>query len=134
MGKKLEKKSSTMVTAFASFYRAVNGGETRYYPNTPTSRLLAIDYMGGSLPPVVGGFGVYDTTISSDYAVALYTDVNDANAHAGAPAPNLPTSIFEEEPTADDVEDFLDDALDEDEEVEDGEFEEFEIDDADDDK
>ena len=90
---------SLMVTELADFYRC-NGDEgMRYYPATQSRKAAAIDYNGGTFPPTVKGFAVYDTTVSMDYAVALYGSAEEAEQHEAAPVPAVPDTIFDDEPT-----------------------------------
>lgn len=97
------KKQSTgkakMITGLAMFYRCNGADGYRYYP-APQSRTAAIDYNGRSIPPTVNGFGVYDTTVSTEYAVAIYPSAEEAEQHSAEPAPEAPKSIFhgEDEP------------------------------------
>ena len=98
MKKSKDNNQSILVTGHAEFYRCDGDDGTRYYPKTNDKRVVAIDYNTIGIPPTVQGFAVYDTTISGDYAVAIYGDISDAHAHVGAPAPEAPIEIFEAEP------------------------------------
>lgn len=72
---------SILVSAHSTFLKAVNGEETRYFPYTPTHRIKAYAFDKNADPDTVQGFAVYDTAISSSYAVALYATIAEAQAH-----------------------------------------------------
>jgi hypothetical protein len=88
--------SSKIVTNHGEFYRATRKGETRYY--TAGTRAEAFEFSEIDDPVIVMGFAVYDTTISSIYAVALYATVAEAEAHTPTPAPAKPIGVFYPEP------------------------------------
>jgi hypothetical protein len=88
-----------MVTEFAQFYRAINAqAETRYYPHTANSRTVARQFDAQEDPPVVSGYGAYDTSVSTEYAVALYATKEEAEAHEVVSPPKVAESIFDETP------------------------------------
>lgn len=95
MRKPTSENASLMVTPFAEFYRCDGDQGMRYYPKTGDKRATAIDYSGGTMPPTVKGFAVYDTTVSADYAVALYGTETDAKAHKAVDVPHAPSTIFD---------------------------------------
>jgi hypothetical protein len=86
---------SLLTTELADFYRCDGSEGVRYYPATQSRKGVAIDYNNGQLPPTVKGFAVYDTTVSMDYAVALYGSLEEAHAHQAQPTPAVPETIFE---------------------------------------
>lgn len=89
-----------MVTDCAQFHRAVADGETRYYPaNGPENRIAAREFDERTDPVVVGGFAVYDTAVSTAYAVALYSTREDAEKHQPVEVEQAPeTAVAEEDP------------------------------------
>lgn len=88
--------ATLMVTDHAEFYRVNPGeGETVYYPaNGPTSRDAARKADAGGDPPIVGGFAVYDTAVSTEYAVALHATKAEAEAHTPAAPIEAPADVF----------------------------------------
>jgi hypothetical protein len=89
-------KNATMVTEFSDFYRSMGPEGMRYYAATGSNRTAAIEYHNG-MPDNVKGFAVYDTTISSDYAVALYADKESAELHTPSEPPHAPEEAVEED-------------------------------------
>lgn len=86
-----------LLTDHSPFYRAVNDGETRFYPQTKTNgknRALAQEFDTAGDPPIVMGYAVYDTSISTVYAVALYATSDEAAAHTPATPDTPPTDVF----------------------------------------
>lgn len=83
--------NSLMVTDLAKFYRAFDGDETRFYPES--AKKQALDF-ANDFPPVIQGFGVYDTTVATDYAVAVYPSKEEAEMHTAAEAPTAPETAF----------------------------------------
>ena len=76
-------ENSQLVTGFAEFYRAVSKeGETRFYPvSDAKQRETAREFDKAGDPPKIKGYGVYDTEVSSHYAVAVYGSEDEARAH-----------------------------------------------------
>lgn len=77
-------KEVKLVSDFNYFHRVnvgspEDGDKFVYYPEAtwPDHRSKFVDMDTTR----VGGFAVYDTRVSSDYAVALYADEKDAKAH-----------------------------------------------------
>jgi len=93
--------NSIMTTTFTKFYKATGlDSEIRYYAATPEMRVLAREYDKAGDPPQVAGYGVYDTTVSTEYAVAIYDTAENAGAHPPAvPEPTPRNDIFEETKT-----------------------------------
>ena len=92
--------SKTMVTEFAEFWRWSKNGEFFYYPaNSDANRLAAIEHDDKADPVRVSGFGVYDTTRSTEYAVAVYPSESDAHKHKGSAAPTAPTRVIDDAPS-----------------------------------
>lgn len=88
-----------MVTEFSTFYKAVNGNEVRYYPGNGLDNrefAQAFDKVGD--PPKVQGFAVYDTAVSTVYAVALYTDKASAEKHKVSAPESAPESAIDDDP------------------------------------
>lgn len=83
---------STIVTNHGEFYKAVNGEEIRYYAKSKKAAAIDFDQKGD--PVIVMGFAVYDSTVSTIFAVALYATAADAEAHKAIPAPLAPASVF----------------------------------------
>lgn len=83
---------SMLVTNHGEFYRAQSGDETRYFAVSKKAAAQAFDHL--SDPPIVMGFAVYDSTVSTIYAVALYATLAEAEAHEASPAPMAPASVF----------------------------------------
>ncbi len=83
---------SKIVTNHGEFYRASNGDETRYY--TISKKAAAIEFDAKGDPVVVMGFAVYDSTVSTIFAVGLYATFSEAEAHETIPAPVAPASVF----------------------------------------
>ena len=96
MNDKSKATGSTLITDFAEFYLCDGDSGVRYYPKTSDKRGAAIDYSAGGMPPTVKGYAVYDTTISADYAVALYASEAEAADHQAVDAPKAPDTIFDE--------------------------------------
>lgn len=91
----MTSKTTIIVTDHAEFLRAVRGDEIRYFPsNGVNARVEAAAYDEDRDYDNVRGFGVYDTTISTSYAVALYATKAEAEAHEPAPVPAKPLGIF----------------------------------------
>lgn len=88
-----KEQSALQISAFAVFWMAVNAGNTRYYAKRSEAR--EFDDKGDPAP--VEGYGVYDTTVASEYAVAVYGDMDLAHEHVPAEAPAKPESVFETE-------------------------------------
>jgi hypothetical protein len=87
-----------MLTDHAQFYRATLADDTYAFFSADDTlsrdKARAADTAGD--PPIVAGFAVYDTNISTTYAVALYPEKRQAQAHeASTPAP-APEALFEE--------------------------------------
>jgi hypothetical protein len=92
-------KNSLLVTPFSQFYRAVNGEETRYFPTaTDASKPAARAFDAKNDLTIIGGFAVYDTTIGTGYAVALYATAEEAAKHKPSDAPKAPEHAVEPEP------------------------------------
>lgn len=92
-------------TEHAQFYRATFAdGTEAFFPQADSnSRAAARDADEKSDPPIVAGFAVYDTTISTVYAVALYPTKTQAQSHIAATPPLAPEAVFDdtsEAPTA----------------------------------
>lgn len=88
---------STVVTEFSQFYRATADGETRYYPANgvgPRDASRAFDPNA----VLMGGFGVYDTTLATEWAIAVYGDKQAALAHKAAEPAPAPVDAFEDAP------------------------------------
>lgn len=83
---------SMIVTSHGEFYRATNSAETRYY--ALSKKDLAREFDAASDLVIVGGFAVYDSTISTIFAVGLYATLAEAEAHEATPAPQAPTGVF----------------------------------------
>lgn len=91
-------ENTIMITDFAQFYRAVNSeGSARFYPNTSNLRNAALDWDAAGDPPVVSGFAVYDTSISTEYAVAIYATKLEAEQHEATPPTKGIKDIFDEQ-------------------------------------
>lgn len=86
-----------MITKFAQFYRANADEETRYYPVTTQDRIKAREFDERTDPVIIGGFAVYDTGVSTDYAVALYSTQEEAEKHKPAAVEEAPDVIVAEE-------------------------------------
>lgn len=87
----------TIVTPFAKFYKTLGAEGVRYFAET--KREKANEYAtGASLPPLIQGFGVFDTTVSTEYAVAVYGSEAEAKAHDAVEAPAPATAMSEEAP------------------------------------
>jgi len=85
-----------IVTDHSEFYRVLKGDEIRYYPANATNAkadACAFDENGDF--DIVRGFAVYDTTVSTSFAVALYATKAEAEAYEPAPVPAKPTGIFQ---------------------------------------
>jgi hypothetical protein len=94
----MPEESSKIVTNHGEFYRSTKGDETRFY--AVRNRETAIQFADGGDATIVMGFAVYDTTISSTYAVALYATLAEAEAHQPTPAPTAPEGVFNAEKPA----------------------------------
>jgi hypothetical protein len=89
-----------LVTDIAEFHRATSNGETRYYPaNSVEMRTVARDYDAASDPVIIKGFGVYDTGVSSLYAVEVYPTEKQAKAHKPTKPMKAPTSALDGDTT-----------------------------------
>lgn len=72
-----------ITTGFSHFYKAERDNETRYFPaNGSANRSEAMAFDGKHDPVRVGGFAVYDTSVSTEYAVALFVEFSEAAAYA----------------------------------------------------
>lgn len=95
------------VTEHSRFLVCRAPGETRYYADTPTNKVAARDLDERGDPVAIQGFGVYDTSISTTYAVAVYGSKAEALTHMASDAPEPAESVFDEseyvDPPADDV-------------------------------
>lgn len=86
-----------IVTPFAKFYKTDGAEGVRYFAET--KREEAHKYATGTaLPPLIQGFGVFDTTVSTEYAVAVYGNEADADAHNAVEAPAPAKAMSEEAP------------------------------------
>jgi hypothetical protein len=92
-------ENTLMVTDFAQFYRVTTLEGERFYPNTATNRTAAREHDTAGDPPIVSGYAAYDTAISTEYAVALYSTKTEAEAHEVSKPATAAASIFEECPT-----------------------------------
>ena len=91
-------KSTILVTGFEHFYRATNkDGQTRYFAAGAAGTKLAASTFDKDDDTVsVKGFAVYDTTVSTEYAVALYATQKEADDHKAQSAPKTPTSAIDD--------------------------------------
>lgn len=94
--------SNTLVVTNHSEFYAVQpsrSGPKIYYPASgATSRDVARQADVTGDPPQVGGFAVYDTTISTVYAVGLYPTKEEAQKHQPSEAAEKPEAVFDEPP------------------------------------
>lgn len=72
-------RESKITTPHREFLRATKNGETRFYALTRKDEAVAFDEKRD--PVAVSGFAVYDTSISTSYAVGLYATIEAADAH-----------------------------------------------------
>lgn len=87
-----------MITEAEAFHRAKSGDEFRYYPDTgPENRAMAREFDEKGDTAIVKGFGVYDTAVSTDYAVGLYATREEAEQHAGIEEKKAPETTFEDD-------------------------------------
>lgn len=94
-----------MITPFTDFYRATKDGETRYYPGTGSSnRSAAMEFDAKGAPPRVNGYGVYDTNISTEYAVAIYASQDEAKSHKMSKPKPAPSTAIDTEGKSNDNE------------------------------
>jgi hypothetical protein len=99
-----KKQTSLLVTDFAQFYRAVNGEETRFYPtSSDTAKAHAVAFDAKSDATIVGGFAVYDTTITVAYGIALYASAEEADKHKASDAPKAPEHAVDPDPVPTDI-------------------------------
>lgn len=93
------KKSTILVTGLESFYRATSkDGETRYFAiGSIGTKLAASEFDKNDDTVTVKGFAVYDTTVSTEYAVALYPTQKEADDHKAKAAPKTPTTAIEDD-------------------------------------
>ena len=96
--KNATNKSTILVTGFESFYRATGkDGDTRYFAvGSIGTKLAASEFDKNDDTVTVKGFAVYDTTVSTEYAVALYATQKEADDHKAQAAPKTPTSAIDE--------------------------------------
>ena len=89
-----------MVTQFSKFHRAKSGEEVRYYPaDSASNRNAALEFDPQMV--TVAGYAVYDTAITTEYAVGLYGNKTEAEAHAPVAVQQAPISVFEgDEPSS----------------------------------
>lgn len=91
----MDSKPSLLVTTHTEFLRAKKDGKIRFYPaNAQNARADAIAYDDNSDFTPVFGFGVYDSTVSTSYAVALYATLAEAEAHKPTPPPAPASGLF----------------------------------------
>ncbi len=86
------------VTPHGEFYRAIDKDEVERFfaaPDANTRELARAADANGD-PVTVKGFAVYDTTVATEYAIALYPTNEQAKAHKPAEPAELPTGIFED--------------------------------------
>ncbi len=83
-------ENSLIVTEHGEFYRAIKDDESRYF--APSKREQAFGFDAGGNPVLITGFAVYDTTVSTSYAVALYATFAEAKAHQPVPAATVQES------------------------------------------
>lgn len=90
--------SNLMVTDQANFYKVnLADGGTAYMPaEGAEAREAARKADAAGDPPIVSGFAVYDTAVSTTAAVALYATKADAQAHEPAEPTPTPETVFEE--------------------------------------
>lgn len=87
-------KSSIVVSAHGEFLHAVSDGVSRYYP--PSQKSEAIAAASEKVVVRTTGFAVFDTTVSTIYAVALYPSAAEAEAHKPASPAPAPKNIYED--------------------------------------
>lgn len=80
--------SNFVVTDFAQFYKTTGTeGDVRYYPTGGAGqRQTARNFDAVGDPPIIGGFGLYDTSQSSAYAVGVYASRDEAVEASGGNA------------------------------------------------
>lgn len=78
-------------TDFVEFWKAGKGEDARYYADRQAA--MAYDPTAGR----VSGFGVYDTNVSSAYAVAIYSTKQEAMAHAPSPVQKAPATAVDDD-------------------------------------
>jgi len=95
-------RETILVTDIGYFYRVTNKeGENRYYPSgTGEQRAEAAKFDKNNDTVLLQGFAVYDTAISTVYAIALCGDKEEAEKHGATKAPKTPTptSATEDDP------------------------------------
>lgn len=85
----------TLVTDHAQFYRAKSLlGEYRFFPFNENGKEAARKF-GGDYT-AVAGYGVYDTTVSTAYAVMLCATRKEAEDYTPVEAPKPPEAMFEQ--------------------------------------
>lgn len=84
------------VTDHARFLKCERDGETIYFPDTATFRDRAQVHDEHGDPVAQMGFAVYDTNISTVYAVALYGSKGEALAHMASDTPEPATDVFDD--------------------------------------
>lgn len=89
--------NNLIVTEHAQFYRVtLRDGTNGYFPaDGPTSRDLARAADVAGDPPIVAGFGVYDTAVSTTYAVETYPTREQADEHKSSQTETKPETVFE---------------------------------------
>ena len=85
------------VTEHSRFLICNAPGGQRFYADTPANRPVARDLDDKGDPIATTGFGVYDTNISTVYAVALYETKERAQAHQPSKTPAPVTDILSDE-------------------------------------
>lgn len=84
------------ITEKSDFYRASRDGTARFYPKSgENSREIAMGIDPNA--SIISGFAVYDTEVSTDYAVAIYASRELAENYKPAKAKEVPTSLFSDD-------------------------------------
>lgn len=90
----MTNKPTVIITEHSEFFRAVKAEKIAYYPVTAEGRAAAVANDDDGDPDRVRGFAVYDTTISTSYAVELHATKADAERYQPAPPPAKRSTIF----------------------------------------
>jgi hypothetical protein len=69
-----------LIISLGDFYRVTIDSEFHYYP-TQTTREKIVALNPKNDPPITTGYGVYDLSVSTEYAVELYQTLEEAKAH-----------------------------------------------------
>ena len=87
-------KASLITTEHSTFYKVQCDGKERFYPRNLKNAATA-EFDDG-LSVKVMGFAVFDTTVSTEYAVALYGSKTEAEEHTAVPPAPTPETIFDD--------------------------------------